>query len=83
MCFLILNFNVNITNIQKISFKSESNNESEIDANKEKIFSNDSFNKNINVEEEIKPTISNFSKLEDNEDIKDDKEEKPREKRIE
>ena len=83
LCFLILNFNINIKNIQKISFKSESNNEPEIDQKEEKVFSNDSFNKNINVEEEIKPTISNFSKLEDDEDIKDDKEEKKLEIEIE
>ena len=76
LCFLILNFNINNTNIQKILFKSESNKEPKIDQNKEKIFSNDSFNKNINLDEEIKPTISKFSKLEDDEDKKDVKEEK-------
>ena len=66
LCFLILNFNINIINLKKISTKSEFEIQPKIDDNEEKGLS-DSFNKNVNIDEEIKPTISNFSKLEDDE----------------
>ena len=83
LCFLILNFNINIINLKKISIKSESDIQPEIDDHEEKGLSGDSFNKNVNIDEEIKPTISNFSKLEDDEYNNSSEEEKKLEIEIE
>ena len=66
LSFIILNFNVNFRNffesLKKI--KTVDNHENiNVDEENSK---NISFNKNITTDEEIKPTISNFSKLEEN-----------------
>ena len=66
LSFIILNFNINF-NILLDSWKKikPSNNQDNIALDEENS-KNTSFNKNIIPEEEIKPTISNFSKLEGN-----------------
>ena len=66
LSFIILNFNINF-NILLDSWKKikPSNNQDNIALGEENS-KNTSFNKNIIPEEEIKPTISNFSKLEGN-----------------
>ena len=66
LSFIILNFNINF-NILLDSWKkiNPSNNQDNIALGEENS-KNTSFNKNIIPEEEIKPTISNFSKLEGN-----------------
>ena len=77
LSFIILNFNVNFRNffesLKKI--KTVDNHENiNVDEENSK---NISFNKNITTDEEIKPTISNFSKLEENSDentLNEDKE---------
>ena len=64
--FIILNFNINFKNfldgLKKIKTV---NNDEKITVDEENS-KNVSFNKNIITDEEIKPTISNFSKLEEN-----------------
>ena len=66
LSFIILNFNINF-NILLDSWKKikPSNNQDNIALDEENS-KNTSFNKNIIPEEKIKPTISNFSKLEGN-----------------
>ena len=64
--FIILNFNINFKNFLKGLKKIKTvNNDEKITVDEENS-KNVSFNKNIITDEEIKPTISNFSKLEEN-----------------
>ena len=64
--FIILNFNVNFKNFLESLKKTKTvNNDEKITVDEENS-KNVSFNKNIITDEEIKPTISNFSKLEEN-----------------
>ena len=64
--FIILNFNINFKNFLESLKKTKTvNNDEKITVDEENS-KNVSFNKNIITDEEIKPTISNFSKLEEN-----------------
>ena len=64
--FIILNFNINFKNFLEGLKKIKTvNNDEKITVDEENS-KNVSFNKNIITDEEIKPTISNFSKLEEN-----------------
>ena len=64
--FIILNFNINFKNFLEGLKKTKTvNNDEKITVDEENS-KNVSFNKNIITDEEIKPTISNFSKLEEN-----------------
>ena len=64
--FIILNFNINFKNYLESLKKIKTVNTDEKITVDEENSKNVSFNKNIIKDEEIKPTISNFSKLEEN-----------------
>ena len=64
--FIILNFNINFKNfLDGLKIIKTVDNDKKITVDEENS-KNVSFNKNIITDEEIKPTISNFSKLEEN-----------------
>ena len=66
LSFIILNFNINFNRLIDSWKKTKTSNNQDNIALDEENTKNTSFNKNIFPEEEIKPTISNFSKLEGN-----------------
>ena len=66
LSFIILNFNINFNRLIDSWKKIKPSNNQDNIALDEENSKNTSFNKNIIPEEEIKPTISNFSKLEGN-----------------
>ena len=66
LSFIILNFNINFNRLIDSWKKTKTSNNQDNIALDEENTKNTSFNKNIIPEEEIKPTISNFSKLEGN-----------------
>ena len=71
--FVILNFNINFKNfLESLKKIKKANNDENITVDEENS-KNVSFNKNIITEKEIKPTISNFSKLEENSPTQDSK----------
>ena len=66
LSFIILNFNIDFKRfIDSLKKTKPFDNQENIDGDEENS-KNSSFNKNIIKDEEIKPTISNFSKLEEN-----------------
>ena len=66
LSFIILNFNINFNRLIDSWKKIKPSNNQDNIALDEENSKNTSFNKNTTPEEEIKPTISNFSKLEGN-----------------
>ncbi len=64
--FVILNFNIDFKNFFETLKKTKTVDNHENITVDEENSKNVSFNKNITTEKEIKPTISNFSKLEEN-----------------